>query len=56
MATDVTLAGGAGEYMESATVVAWNAAPGAAVKAGEVIAVVETAKAATEIEIGKSVV
>lgn len=50
MATDVTLAGGAGEYMESATVVAWNAAPGAAVKAGEVIAVVETAKAATEIE------
>jgi pyruvate dehydrogenase E2 component (dihydrolipoamide acetyltransferase) len=50
MATDIKLTGGAGEYMESATVVAWNIAVGTPVKTGEVVAVVETAKAATEIE------
>lgn len=50
MSGDITLAGGAGEYMESATVVSWSAKLGDPVKAGEVVVVVETAKAATEIE------
>ncbi|MBN9438555.1 acetoin dehydrogenase dihydrolipoyllysine-residue acetyltransferase subunit [Bosea sp. (in: a-proteobacteria)] len=50
MSGDITLAGGAGEYMESATVVSWSAGVGDPVKAGEVVVVVETAKAATEIE------
>lgn len=49
MAADITLAIGAGEYMETATLVAWTVSPGMAVKAGDVVAVVETAKAATEI-------
>lgn len=52
MPDDITLAGGAGEYMESATVVSWAAALGDRVKAGDVVVVVETAKAATEIEAG----
>lgn len=50
MPMDITLAGGAGEYMESATLVAWAAEPGAPVKRGEIVALVETAKATTEIE------
>ena len=50
MSGEITLAGGAGEYMESATVVSWSAKLGDPVKAGEVVVVVETAKAATEIE------
>lgn len=50
MSGDITLAGGAGEYMESATVVSWSAKLGDPVKVGEVVVVVETAKAATEIE------
>lgn len=53
MTSDITLAGGAGEYMESATVVSWSAGVGDRVKAGEVVVVVETAKAATEIEAGR---
>lgn len=52
MAHDITLAGGAGEYMESATVVSWEAKLGDTVKAGDIVVVVETAKAATEIEAG----
>lgn len=47
---DITLAGGAGEYMESATVVGWSFAVGDRVKAGDVLVVVETAKAATDVE------
>jgi len=43
------LSGAAGEYMESATVVEWLAKPGDAVRAGQPLAVVETAKAATEL-------
>ena len=43
------LSGAAGEYMESATVVEWLARPGDAVRAGQPLAVVETAKAATEL-------
>jgi len=38
-----------GEYMESVVVTAWSAKPGDAVKAGETVVTVETAKAATEI-------
>lgn len=53
MSDEITLAGGAGEYMESATVVSWSAAVGDRVKAGDVVVVVETAKAATEIEAGR---
>jgi pimeloyl-ACP methyl ester carboxylesterase len=52
MSHEITLAGGAGEYMESATVVSWAVEVGDPVKAGDVILVVETAKAATEIEAG----
>ncbi|GGE05866.1 acetoin dehydrogenase dihydrolipoyllysine-residue acetyltransferase subunit [Aureimonas endophytica] len=50
MPIDITLTGGAGEYMESATLVEWRAKPGERVEAGALLAVVETAKAATEIE------
>lgn len=49
MTIDITMVAAGGEYMESATVVAWNMAVGMPVKAGDVIVVVETAKAATEI-------
>jgi pyruvate dehydrogenase E2 component (dihydrolipoamide acetyltransferase) len=50
MRIDITLTGGAGEYMETATLVAWTVEPGAMVTLGQIVAVVETAKAATEIE------
>lgn len=50
MVSEIRLAGGAGEYMDSAVIVSWTVEPGAPVRAGEVVAVVETAKAATEIE------
>ncbi len=53
MSHEITLAGGAGEYMESATVVSWAAKVGDPVKADDVVVVVETAKAATEIEAGR---
>lgn len=53
MSHDITLAGGAGEYMESATVVSWSVALGDPVRMGDVVVVVETAKAATEIEAGR---
>lgn len=53
MSHEITLAGGAGEYMESATIVSWAAKIGDPVKAGDVVVVVETAKAATEIEAGR---
>lgn len=46
---DVRLTGAAGEYMESATVVEWLKRPGDAVREGEPIVVVETAKASTEL-------
>lgn len=39
-----------GEYMEDVLVVGWAAEPGDAVKAGQLLVTVETAKAATEIE------
>lgn len=46
---EVRLAGAAGEYMESALLVSWEVAPGARVEAGAVLAVVETAKASSEV-------
>ena len=50
MVTDIKIAGAGGEYMEAVTVVEWKVAAGDEVSEGQVIAVVETAKAATEIE------
>lgn len=50
MAVDVTVAGAGGEYMETVTIVEWRAAVGDTVDEGAPIAVVETAKAATDIE------
>jgi pyruvate/2-oxoglutarate dehydrogenase complex dihydrolipoamide acyltransferase (E2) component len=47
---EITLGGIGGEYMESAVLVEWRAADGARVAAGDVVAVVETAKAATDVE------
>ncbi|WP_170984387.1 dihydrolipoamide acetyltransferase family protein [Rhodoligotrophos defluvii] len=46
---DVTLVGAGGEYMDSAVLVEWTVSPGTAVGEGQVLAVVETAKAATEV-------
>jgi pimeloyl-ACP methyl ester carboxylesterase len=42
-----------GEYMESVVVTAWEVKPGDAVKAGDTLVTVETAKAATEIAAGR---
>ncbi len=50
MPVDIRITGAGGEYMEDVTVVEWRAAPGDTVRAGETVAVVETAKAATDIE------
>lgn len=49
-AVDVVLAGAGGEYMDSAVVLEWKAALGDSVTVGETLVVVETAKAATEID------
>ena len=46
---EIRLAGAAGEYMESALLVSWAVAPGERVEAGALLAVVETAKAVSEI-------
>ncbi|MFD1199907.1 acetoin dehydrogenase dihydrolipoyllysine-residue acetyltransferase subunit [Brucella gallinifaecis] len=48
--TDIVVTGAGGEYMEAVVVVEWLAKVGDAVKAGDVVVIVETAKAATEIE------
>ncbi len=50
MARDVTITGAGGEYMDSVTVVEWCAGVGDTVRAGDTIAVVETAKAASDVE------
>ncbi len=47
---EVPLAIAAGEYMESATLVDWAVTVGAEVAVGDILATVETAKAASEIE------
>lgn len=50
MVAEIKIAGAGGEYMEAVTVVEWKVAAGDTVSEGQVIAVVETAKAATEVE------
>ena len=50
MSYPITIDSAGGEYMESVVIVEWAVAPGEAVKAGDVVVTVETAKAATEIE------
>lgn len=50
MKTPILIGAAGGEYMESVVVTEWRHPPGTAVRAGEVVAVVETAKAATEVE------
>ncbi|MFO0996472.1 MAG: acetoin dehydrogenase dihydrolipoyllysine-residue acetyltransferase subunit [Alphaproteobacteria bacterium] len=49
MAEAIKIVGAAGEFMDSVTVVEWVVGPGQAVKAGDVVVVVETAKAATDV-------
>lgn len=50
MATPIHIGAAGGEYMESVVLVEWRVRPGDPVAAGQVVAVVETAKAATEVE------
>lgn len=50
MVVEIRIGSAGGEYMESVLVVEWRARPGDRVSTGQVIAVVETAKAATEVE------
>ncbi|MFT4150681.1 MAG: alpha/beta fold hydrolase [Paracoccaceae bacterium] len=50
MLTPIKIDSAGGEYMESVLILNWHAAPGDAVKAGQVIVTVETAKAATDVE------
>lgn len=46
----ISIESAGGEYMESVVILGWSVQPGDAVKAGQLIVTVETAKAATEIE------
>jgi pyruvate dehydrogenase E2 component (dihydrolipoamide acetyltransferase) len=48
--TEIRLIGAGGEYMDSAVLVEWHVRPGDAVARGQLVATVETAKAATEVE------
>ena len=50
MATPIQIGAAGGEYMEDVVVLEWTASLGETVKAGDVLVVVETAKAATEVE------
>ena len=54
MSHPILLESAGGEYMESAVIVEWTRRPGDAISAGEVIVVVETAKAASEVEAAHS--
>lgn len=51
MAKPVRVESAGGEYMENVVVLEWAAAVGDAVKAGELLVTIETAKAATEIAV-----
>lgn len=51
MANPIRVDSAGGEYMESVVVLEWTAKIGDAVKAGDLLVTVETAKAATEIEV-----
>lgn len=46
----ISIESAGGEYMETVVIVGWSVQPGEAVKTGQLILTVETAKAATEIE------
>jgi len=48
--TPILVGAACGEYMDRVVVIEWRVAPGDAVEHGQVVAVVETAKAATEVE------
>jgi pimeloyl-ACP methyl ester carboxylesterase len=48
--TEIRVVGAGGEYMESVVVLEWLVQPGGAVERGQPVAIVETAKSATEIE------
>ena len=50
MATPITVSSAGGEYMENVVVLEWAVKIGDAVKVGDLLVTVETAKAATEIE------
>lgn len=50
MRTPIHIGAAGGEYMESVLVTEWRVPSGGQVRAGDVVAVVETAKAATEVE------
>ncbi len=50
MATPITVSSAGGEYMENVVVLEWAVKIGDAVKMGDLLVTVETAKAATEIE------
>jgi pyruvate dehydrogenase E2 component (dihydrolipoamide acetyltransferase) len=50
MSYPITIDSAGGEYMETVVIVEWAVALGEAVRAGDVVVTVETAKAATEIE------
>ncbi|MBA8841645.1 acetoin dehydrogenase dihydrolipoyllysine-residue acetyltransferase subunit [Ochrobactrum sp. RH2CCR150] len=46
----ISIESAGGEYMETVVILSWSVQPGDAVKSGQLIVTVETAKAATEIE------
>ena len=48
--TPILVGAASGEYMDRVVVIEWRVAPGDAVEHGQVVAVVETAKAAAEVE------
>lgn len=50
MATPITVSSAGGEYMENVVILEWAAKIGDAIKVGDLLVTVETAKAATEIE------
>lgn len=50
MGTPIHIGAVGGEYMESVVLVEWRVKPGDAVQKGQTVAVVETAKAATDVE------
>ena len=54
MTHPITLESAGGEYMESVVIVEWTKKPGDEVREGEVVVVVETAKAASEVPAPRS--
>ncbi len=50
MLEDIKIVGAGGEYMDAVVLMEWLVQPGDAVVGGDIVAVVETAKASTEVE------